>query len=348
MSNRSKINLDLVDSDFFQSQNRRYLGNKYKLIEFIKDIVSTKCGHFNSFCDMFSGTGVVGNNFNDNHIKIIANDILYSNYIGIKTFLSPNNKVDDALIEKINHLNDLEGVDNGYFSANFGGTFFSQNNARKIDAIREELEVISTNENDRDILLCSLLYAVDKVANTVGHYDAFIKKLDNVKTLKLLIPDIQEFKNSQNVIYREDANDLIRKISCDVLYLDPPYNSRQYSDYYHLLENLSEWKKPNVKGITKKMDRSHIKSDYCLKNATQVFEDLIINADCKHILLSYNNTANSKNGRSNAKIEDAEIIRILKNKGEIEIFEREYKAFSTGKSSSNGNIERIFYCKVRR
>jgi len=134
------------------------------------------------------------------------------------------------------------------------------------------------------------LYAVDKVANTVGHYDAYRKKLDSLQPIRLQIPEINYHNNKDNDVYKEDANLLIRKISCDVLYIDPPYNSRQYGDAYHLLENLSERKKPKVVGVAKKMDRSHIKSDYCLKNATQAFEDLIKNADCKRILLSYNNT----------------------------------------------------------
>ncbi len=187
-----------------------------------------------------------------------------------------------------------------------------------------------------------------KLQILLGHYDAFRKKLDSIQNLKLLIPQINYSNNLQNEIYNEDANSLIRKISCDVLYLDPPYNSRQYGDAYHLLENLSEWKKPKVEGVAKKMDRSHIKSEYCLKNATQTFNDLIRNAKCKHILLSYNNTADSKDVRSNAKMKDKNIISILKNKGEVEIFEKKYKTFTTGKSDSSGNIERIFYCKVNK
>jgi adenine-specific DNA-methyltransferase len=96
------------------------------------------------------------------------------------------------------------------------------------------------------------------------------------------------------------------------------------------------------------MDRSHIKSAYCLKNATQAFEDLIRNANCKHILLSYNNTWISKDDRSNARIKDEDIIRILKNKWDVEIFESDYKAFSTGKSNWDWNAERVFYCKVTK
>ena len=197
-------------------------------------------------------------------------------------------------------------------------------------------------------MICSLIYATDKAANTVGHYDAFRKKLDMIKQVKLLIPDIDYARNTNNEIYKEDANALIKKISCDVLYIDPPYNSRQYSDAYHLLENLAEWKKPEVVGVGKKMDRSHIKSDYCLKSATKAFADLIRNARCSHILLSYNNTGDSKDGRSNARMSDDEILQILDDKGNVEIFEKDYKAFTTGKSNGENNAERIFYCKVTK
>lgn len=329
----------------FRLQNRRYLGNKYKLLGFIEDIVLEKCNGMKSFCDIFAGTGVVGERFNKPEIKVISNDFLFTNYVCLKAFLGTNLPIQN-IIDKIGILNNLKNDQDNYFSKYFGNTYFSLENARKIGAIREEIERIAETEDEKNIFICSLIYAVDKVANTVGHYDAFRKDLDMLQPIKLLAPDIDYLNNGNNEIYKEDANVLIRKIACDVLYIDPPYNSRQYSDAYHLLENLAEWKKPNVEGVAKKMDRSHIKSSYCLKNATQTFEDLIKNADCKHILLSYNNTGDSKDGRSNARINDNAILRILKDKGEVEIFERDYKAFSAGKSNGDGNAERIFYCKV--
>lgn len=334
-----------IKSNSFQLQNRRYLGNKHKLLGFIEDIVSEKCNEVKSFCDIFAGTGVVGERFNKPEINVISNDILFSNYACLKAFLGISTNIDN-ITEKIKILNTLQSTEDNYFSKHFGNTYFSLENARKIGTIREEIDNIAETEEEKNALICSLLYAVDKVANTVGHYDAFRKDLDMIQSVKLLTPDIDYSNNATNEIYREDANILIRKISCDVLYIDPPYNSRQYSDAYHLLENLAEWKKPEVVGVAKKMDRSHIKSSYCLKNATQAFEDLVRNANCKHILLSYNNTGDSKDGRSNARIADNDILRILKNKGEVEIFERDYKAFTAGKSNGDGNAERIFYCKV--
>ena len=192
----------------------------------------------------------------------------------LKAFLGTSANL-DKIAEKIEHLNKLHAMEDNYFSKHFGNTYFLLENARKIGAIREEIKNIAEIEEEKNTLICSLLYAVDKVANTVGHYDAFRKDLDMIQSVKLLTPDIDYSNNATNEIYKEDANILIRKISCDVLYIDPPYNSRQYSDAYHLLENLAEWKKPEVVGVAKKMDRSHIKSSYCLKNVWGVFIDFL-------------------------------------------------------------------------
>ena len=332
----------------FSIQNRRYLGNKYKLINFIKEIIQKECGEVNALCDIFAGTGVVGESFNNANTSIISNDLLYANYICLQTFLQTSTDITQSISKKIHYLNNITSIQENYFSQNFADTFFTKENAIKIGNIREEIETISQNEIEKNILLCSLLYAVDKVANTVGHYDAFRRNLDLIQPIKLLVPNIKYTYNANNQIYNEDANSLIRKITCDVLYIDPPYNSRQYSDAYHLLENLAEWKKPDVFGIAKKMNRNHIKSQYCLKNATSQFADLIQNAHCKHILLSYNNTQETKHGRSNARMQDNDIMNILQNKGEVSIFEENYKTFTTGKSGNAQNIERVFYCKVKK
>jgi adenine-specific DNA methylase len=193
-----------------------------------------------------------------------------------------------------------------------------------------------------------LNYSIDRIANTVGHYDAYIKKeLKNLNfEMKLINIDIE--KNINNQIYNKDANLLIRDIECDILYLDPPYNSRQYSDAYHLLENLSLWQKPEVFGVAKKFDRSKIKSEYCKVSATKSFEDLIINAKAKYILLSYNNMGNKGNERSNARISDEDIFRILGLRGKVKVFEQDYKEFNTGKEKRDDNKERVFFVEVEK
>jgi len=341
------------EQQLFQIHNRRFLGNKTKLLGFIGDIVADKCRGYYSFCDIFAGTGVVGHYFNRPETKIISNDILDSTVTSLKCWMNTRDYNREKISDIIHDLNNLQPKKENYVSEIFGGSYFTKENARKIGAVREEIEKLDYNKKitreEKSILLTALVYAIDKVANTVGHYETYRKKLDTIQSLRLLVPDIDTKNNSNNEIYQKDANQLVREITCDVLYIDPPYNSRQYGDSYHLLENIVTWKKPEVEGVGKKMiDRKHIKSRYCLKEAVCAFEDLIQNAKTKHILVSYNNTGEKMNDRSNAKIPDHRILEILRNRGEVDVFEREYKAFTTGKSDAQGHTERVFYCKVTK
>ena len=339
------VNLGLKQSFI---NNRRYLGNKYSLSEFIRNTVDEHCDGINIVADIFSGTGAVANAFKDK--MLITNDLLYSNYISNYAWFSPDSYDPKKIIKMIFEYNQIQTDENNYMRANFANTFFSADDCSKIGYIRDNIEnqfkMNMINYKEYAILITSLLYAMDRIANTVGHYDAYRKNADFKKKLVLnvLLPEID--LNLNNRIFNEDANELIERIECDLLYLDPPYNSRQYSDAYHLLENVARWEKPEVFGVARKMDRSALKSDYCMSNATQAFEDLIDSADAKYILLSYNNMQNKGNDRSNAKISDSDIFRILEKKGKVKVFSEEYKSFSTGKSNIQNNKERLFLCVV--
>ena len=187
---------------------------------------------------------------------------------------------------------------------------------------------------------------MDKIAKTCGHYDAYRKGAEFDKPLELLVPLAERYNNPNNRCYNEDANDLIGSINADLIYIDPPYNSRQYCDAYHLLENVARWEKPEVFGVARKMDRTKLKSKYCTKSAAEAFENLVRNITSKYILLSYNNMAEKGNDRSNAKISDEDIMRILENKGTVKVFSESYKPFTTGKSDISENEERLFLCTV--
>lgn len=185
---------------------------------------------------------------------------------------------------------------------------------------------------------------MDKIAVTCGHYDAYRKGVQFEESLELYVPLAEVTNNPKNQCFNEDANNLVKRIEADLVYIDPPYNSRQYCDSYHLLENVARWKKPEVFGVAKKMDRSGMKSKYCTIEATKAFEILINDIKAKYILLSYNNMAEKGNCRSNAKISDDDIMRILSRKGTVKVFEESYKAFTTGKSDILENAERLFLC----
>ncbi len=326
--------------------NRRYLGNKYKLLDFITEVVSEKCGNINTVADIFAGTGAVASAFIDK--KVITNDLMYSNYICHVAWFGTEKFSETKIIDYIMKYNDLDIEEENYMTENFSNTFFSYKNCSKIGFIREDIEISHKNgyinKRERALLITSLLYAMDKIANTCGHYDAFRQKAEFTKNLELSVPQPSE-TNANNFCYNKDANELVKEIEVDLVYIDPPYNSRQYCDAYHVLENVAKWEKPEVFGVARKMDRKSMKSDYCTTKATKAFEDLIKNIKSKYIVLSYNNMAVKGNDRSNAKIADEDIMRILSAKGEVEVFSSSYKAFTTGKSNISENEERLFVCK---
>lgn len=329
--------------------NRRYLGNKYNLLPFIDETIKAEKIEFKTFADLFAGTGAVSSLY-QNKI-LITNDLLYSNYINNLAWFSPE-KIDKCKIEEIIYFyNNINKKKNNYMTKNFSDTFFSAEDCSKIGQIREDIEnkfvegII--NNRERAVLITSLLYAMDRIANTVGHYDAYIKGAEFKKHLELKVPLVYMDNNKKNVCYNKDINELVQEIEADLVYLDPPYNSRQYCDAYHLLENVAKWEKPEVFGVAKKMDRSGLKSQYCSNKAPQAFAELIETIKAKYIVLSYNNTQNKANDRSNAKISDSQIMEILSSKGKVSVYEQDYKAFSTGKSHNNDNKERLFICHVK-
>lgn len=328
--------------------NRRYLGNKYKLLPFIKRVVDTECRNIESVADIFAGTGAVSSAFVDDKI-IITNDLMYSNYICNYAWFSGQSYNPQVVIDYVVKYNQLENLEDNYMNENFGNTYFSIEDCLRIGFIREDIENNfksgKINKRERAILITSLLYAMDKIANTCGHYDAYRKNVKFEKSLELFVPLAKVQNNWNNLCFNMDANDLVKNIYADLVYIDPPYNSRQYCDAYHLLENVALWQKPEVHGVARKMDRKNMKSQYCTKNATLVFEQLINDINARYILFSYNNMETKGNDRSNAKIADSDIMRILNNKGEVKVFEEDYKPFTTGKSDIKGNKERLFLCE---
>ena len=326
--------------------NRRYLGNKYKLLPFITSIAERECRNINTVADIFAGTGAVASAFTDK--KLITNDIMYSNYICHLAWFGTESYSEEKIIDLIAAYNMLQVEQDNYMSEHFADTYFSREDCRKIGYIRQDIEdrfrAGQVNGRERALVITSLLYAMDKIANTCGHYDAYRQGVSFERHLELAVPQPEPDLNANNVCYNTDTNALAARIEADLVYIDPPYNSRQYCDAYHLLENVARWERPEVFGVAKKMDRTALKSDYCTRKAAAAFESLIDSIHAKYILLSYNNMAEKGNDRSNARISDDDIMRILRKKGTVKVFSEDYKAFSTGKSDIQENQERLFLC----
>jgi len=273
---------------------------------------------------------------------------MYSNYICHYAWFGAEPYDPQRIVDFVTKYNAKTNCGENYMTRNFSDTYFSKSDCAKIGYIREDIERNykkgNLSKRERAILITSLLYAMDKIAVTCGHYDAYRKGAEFEASLELHVPLAEVHNNPANICFNEDANNLVKRIEADLVYIDPPYNSRQYCDAYHLLENVARWEKPQVFGVAKKMDRTGLKSRYCTTSAAQAFETLVNDIKAKYILLSYNNMAEKGNSRSNAKISDEDILRILGKKGTVKVFEEQYKAFTAGKSDIGENAERLFLC----
>lgn len=330
----------------YQIWNRRYTGSKYKLAPWIANLIKDNCSG-KSFCDLFAGTGVMSKQVIEDFNEIYINDFLYSNEIIYKAFFEqkPYRNLVLESYEKEFATVDSEELTDNYVSINFGGKFFSFNDAKKIGFIRESIDKADINNKEKNILIASLLYSLDKSANTVGHYDAYIKGKDIADKFEFNLISPYLYEDKTVYIYREDANQLARKISCDIVYIDPPYNSRQYSRFYHILENIACWKKPDLFGEALKPEAENM-SEYCRCSAKRTFDDLITNLKCKYIVVSYNNTYNSKSNSSKNKITLEDIENILSKRGTVKCFEKSHPYFNAGKTDLKNHKEIIYIVKV--
>ncbi|MBU0976090.1 MAG: DNA adenine methylase [Patescibacteria group bacterium] len=336
-----------------------YIGSKLSLLEFLNEsihkIADKNC---KVFCDLFSGTGVVGAYFKQKGYQIIANDIQYYSYVLTQHYVGNSRDLQFSglrqklpntigrIIENrtdlvIDYLNGIAGV-KGFIFKNYclGGTqnkkhprqYFSDENGMKCDAIRIKIEDWYDKEkitqNEYYFLLTSLLESIDKYANTASVYGAFLKHLKKSAKKRMVLKPAKVFIDGSNhKVYNEDINSLIRKIKGDILYLDPPYNRRQYAPNYHILETISKYDNPDIKGKTGLRDYEHQKSLYCQKsNANEAFRDLILNADMKYIFLSYNNEGIMSGN---------EIKSIMEKRGKYGVFKQDYKRYKADSSRNN-------------
>ena len=332
--------------DFITLESRRYIGNKAKLSDWIMQIIETETEKVSSFIDIFSGTASVAKKAMIKYEKVIINDILYSNNIIYNAFFKPEKWDRKKIVELLRYYNSIYAgeLKENYFSINFGNKFFEHGIAKKIGFIRENIEEIKSELNSKEynILSASLIYSMDKVANTVGHFDAYVKKPIRKTNFNMKLIKTEDFEGVE--IYRKDANELARTISGDIAYIDPPYNSRQYSRFYHIYETLVKWDKPKLYGVALKPEPENM-SKYCTVKAKDAFYDLVQNLKVKYLVVSYNNTYKSKSKSSENKIKLEEIIQILNKVGETKIFEQSHRFFNTGKTNFENHKEFLFLTK---
>lgn len=347
-------NYDMRNSALsFAREGIKYAGSKLKLLEAILTI--TNGIERDTVLDAFSGTTRVGRLFAALGSEVHSNDISYwSECFGKAYFL--NRAERESYEELIDHLNHVKPI-SGWFTENYGGVdrdssaiqldgtkaLWQAHNTRMLDGIREEIERLQLDEVSQAVALTSLIYALDSVDSTLGHFSAYLKNWSprSYKTMHLQVPMLQpQFRS--HVITRRDANEAVSELASagkvfDLAYLDPPYGSNnekmppsrvRYASYYHIWTTVIRNDHPEVFGAARRRADSRDelaaskyeefrRSERGTFIALETLADLIERVPAKHVLLSY-----SSGGRATFD----QLIETLSSSGEIvEMAEIDYK-----------------------
>lgn len=284
----------------------RYIGGKAKLIDEIESFILGKVEVHGDqrFLDLFSGTGIVAKHFKK-YFEVVTNDSLYFSYILSKGHVTPNTppsfaklQQNLAIIDPLTYLNNLSGV-LGFISQNYssddnGRMYLTSKNAKKIDAIRMTLNQWLKDGlleiDEFEYLLATLIEAVPYVSNITGTYGAYLKHWDKraLKDIVLNHPILFD-NNKANVAFHDRAEKLTETIKADICYIDPPYNNRQYTSNYHLLETIAKYDSPELRGVTgiRTFEKDE-NSDFCKKSKVyDAFKTVLSQVDCQHLFISY-------------------------------------------------------------
>ncbi|MBF7068490.1 DNA adenine methylase [Campylobacter volucris] len=331
-----------------------YIGSKVKLLDFLFDSINDILLKNNinleqcTFIDLFAGTSAVGKKFKNRVKKIISNDKEFYSFVLAKNYIENTMKIDreKELIEKLNNIaktNPIKGKIYKHYALGGGENrqYFSDENALKIDSIRTQIAKWKVehfiNEQEYYFLLASLLETADKVANTASVYGAFLKKLKETANKSMNLVSA-EFEVSQNrhLVFNSNSNELIKKIKGDILYLDPPYNSREYGANYHLLNTIALYDDFIPKGITGL--RNYEKSNWCKKKLVyQTLDDLIKHSRVKFVFLSYNDEG---------LLDFNDIKQIFEKYGEYDYIKQDYQRYKSDSSRNQKQNKTTEYLHI--
>jgi len=332
-----------------ETEGIKYIGSKSKLIPYI--LYLARKVDANTVLDAFSGTTRVSQAFAKSGYSVLCNDIaIWSEVFGTCYLL--NKKRPEAYQELIDHLNSLPPVD-GWFTEMYGGWPNSGcavqqdglkkpwqiHNARKLDAVRQEIEKLDLDKVDKAVALTSLILALDQVDNTLGHFASYLREWSprSYNQLVLKVPALF-MTSGEHQVYREDIFDLLPKVSVDLAYFDPPYGSNndkmpssrvRYASYYHIWKTVCLFDKPDVFGkARRRKDSSDVVAasvfeDYRRGNdgrylVVSAIERLLQEVNAKWVILSY-----GSGGRATAE----ELDEVIRRNGKLlDVLEIDYKS----------------------
>lgn len=349
----------------------RYLGNKTRLLDFIRDVARRRGIVEGTVVDPFCGTASVARAFKRWGHPVHAADLMEFAHVLARAYVQTEAEVDfHDLREDLNgHAPDLAGAvaalnelpgERGFVYRNFSPSehgeeaangeddrdpssvrmYFTPANAARIDAVRARIrawrEAGRIGGDAYYVLLAALIEAADRVANTAGVYAAFIKSWQPNASRPLRLRPPRPVYGPGSRAERRDALELLRERGpFDVLYLDPPYNERQYPAYYHVPELIAMgWfdDVPELRGKTGLLPDADKRSDWCRRGrAAEALEELVSTARWKRLMLSYN---------SEGLIPPETIQAVLRRNGVARTYRRYRRGYRRYRSDSDGENRR--------
>lgn len=338
----------------------RFIGSKVLLLDNIKQVIDENVEEASVFCDIFSGTASVARYFKQWY-QVYSNDLLYFSYVlqkstiendevlefkGIKSITSGKNPVqyfNELDSDEMEHLEQSKRFFQNTYSPIGGRMYITDENALRIDYARNTIENWRINglinEKEYFYLVAAIVEGIPFVSNISGTYGAYHKTWDkrSFKKFELKPLDIT-INNKENKCFNKDGVQLLKEISGDILYVDPPYNGRQYLPNYHVLETAAKYDFPEVRGVTGQRPYDGQKSNFCSKRLVlQEFTELIKNADFKHIILSY-----STDGLMSVE----EIESIMKQYGKVDtykVYEIPYRRFKSRDLTKQDKLKELLF-----
>jgi adenine-specific DNA-methyltransferase len=349
-----------------QSKNEKisrlnYIGSKFQLLDWISTTMKQKTSYMtfqnNTIADLFAGTGVVSHYFRNQNANVISNDAeLYSSIITHAFTRSTYNETCKSVIESLQQdLNTQKYVGfTGYITTHYSPhngnerKFFTIDNAQRIDYIRKKLDELAPtmNKDDNTFLLASLLISADAVSNVPAVYGCFLKQFKAKATKALTLNPIHYCAtpaSETSTAYNSDvlSSDFLQSFAADIVYLDPPYNERQYSKNYFPLNMIAKRpeklaQEPPLKGKTG-IPQDCFLSPFCKKGTTveNAFEKMFRELRAKWIFLSYN---------SESIVSKEKMLELMNKYGVATVEEREYKRFKSFEYNGDLAIKEYLFC----
>lgn len=351
----------------------RYIGNKTRLLDFIRRTLHARGIRPGRAIDPFTGTASVARALKRWQFSVAASDIMEYGYVFARAYVEV---IEPPAFERLAgharvpglpgvlaQLNELPGEPGfiheqytpaGTAGAEHGRMYFTPANATRIDAIRARIHAWhragDIDDDGYHVLLAALIEAADRVANTTGVYAAFVKSWQPNARRSLQLRAVPQVRGNGCHATRADAIDVVEAAGdFDLLYLDPPYNARQYAAYYHIPELIARGWFDDVhvlRGKTGLIDDADRRSDWSSSRRCEAaFERLVGTARCRHIVMSYN---------AEGIIPESTIERVLRENGLRATFRRYRRSYRRYRSGSDRpgargaeTVNEFLYCVSR-